>query len=422
MNSRYARSNTRAMRRLPRFHLLMVTVLGVALVSLSCAPRRRTTTTHETAKLPQEIVTKSLSLARDYVLRSQRPEGNFRYEHNFRTGESLPGDNQVRQAGTLWAVAVLNRERSTERSRKVLRRGLSFFQDNSRTAAGRGRYVAYPGAQRGATGSVALVGLALVEAIQSEPVPGSQDQFRAQLQGYIRFLLSLRKPDGRFAGRYDLDDGRGSAPPSPYSDGETLLLLTKAAPLLNRPKWRELAIESARGMHETYVRRALADRADLDVTKGFYQWGTMTYFEMFANDWADAENWAERGIRMGEWMIDVHHTLWRRKNTAYAHEGLAVAWELARRTGRTAAMQKIGHIHHLGLRKLISWQVGGPLSNRYLQSLESVPDEALGGVMNSAANPVLRIDVTQHFSHALILTRRFMYGETEPRRPSSVIY
>jgi UDP-N-acetylmuramoyl-tripeptide--D-alanyl-D-alanine ligase len=112
---------------------------------------------------------------------------------------------------------------------------------------------------------------------------------------------------------------------------------------------------------------------------------------------------------MGEWMIDVHRTLWRRKNTSYAHEGLAVAWELARRTGRKEARKKIGHIQDLGLRKLISWQVGGPLPTAYLQGLEDVPEQAVGGAMNSRADPVLRIDVTQHFAHALLLTRRFLY-------------
>ena len=35
--------------------------------------------------------------------------------------------------------------------------------------------------------------------------------------------------------------------------------------------------------------------------------------------------------------------------------------------------------------------------------------KAIGGVMNSKSYPKLRIDVTQHQMHAVILARRFIY-------------
>ena len=36
-------------------------------------------------------------------------------------------------------------------------------------------------------------------------------------------------------------------------------------------------------------------------------------------------------IELSDWMIDVHQTLLRGRNTAYAHEGIIHAYELARR-------------------------------------------------------------------------------------------
>jgi UDP-N-acetylmuramoyl-tripeptide--D-alanyl-D-alanine ligase len=390
-----------------------VTLVCVVMAGFSCAvqgPMGETGARDVSPRLPRKVVTESLELARRHLMRSQTSDGNFRYEYDFSTGETLPSDNQVRQAGALWALALLHADRPTPQSRRILSRGLSFFRRHSRTTSEGLRYIVYPGARAGTTGTVALVSLSLVEVIETDWGSDWAAGLREELWEYVGFLRSLRTDDGRFQGRYSLEDGSGLGAPSPYSDGEALLLLTRVAQLLDREDLRDVALESAKSMHRTYVQEALVNQADIPTAKQFYQWGCLAYYEICSAGWPGARKWAGITVQMGEWMIDVHRTLWRRKNTAYAHEGMAIAWELARRTERTKARRKIGHIHDLGLRKLISWQVGGPLPNSYLQSLEEVPDQAVGGVMNSRANPVLRIDVTQHFAHALLLTRRFMYN------------
>jgi UDP-N-acetylmuramoyl-tripeptide--D-alanyl-D-alanine ligase len=69
-----------------------------------------------------------------------------------------------------------------------------------------------------------------------------------------------------------------------------------------------------------------------------------------------------------------------------------------------------------GLDKLISWQVG--------MGAEKRPDvitwdgaKGLGGVQNSHDESGLRIDVTQHQMHAIILTRRLVYTQIEAPWP-----
>ena len=150
---------------------------------------------------------------------------------------------------------------------------------------------------------------------------------------------------------------------------------------------------------------------DSDLTRGFYQWGSMAFYEIYTTDWRGVEQYANRTIDLAYWMIDVHRTLERRKNTAYAYEGLITAWELARLTNNHQARNKIGQVINKGLYKLISWQIGGPIPNKYLHKHNTSNPKAIGGVMNSKSNPKLRIDVTQHQMHALILARRFIHKE-----------
>ena len=121
------------------------------------------------------------------------------------------------------------------------------------------------------------------------------------------------------------------------------------------------------------------------------------------------EKYAEWVIDLAYWMIDVHRTLMRRRNTAYAYEGMICAWERARLTGNTEALQKIGDVINDGLYKLTSWQVGSPNQNAFLLRNRSNDPKAIGGVMNHRKEAPLRIDVCQHQMHAVILATRFLY-------------
>ena len=63
-----------------------------------------------------------------------------------------------------------------------------------------------------------------------------------------------------------------------------------------------------------------------------------------------------------------------------------------------------------GLEKLTSWQVGGPLANDFIRkNLKTSNPRAVGGIQNSKDNSVLRVDVTQHQMHAVLLALNYVY-------------
>ena len=114
---------------------------------------------------------------------------------------------------------------------------------------------------------------------------------------------------------------------------------------------------------------------------------------------------------VSDWMIDVHHTLWRGRNTGYAYEGLIHAYELARRRGDKEHQAKLACTIDIGLEYLLEWQVGGPLANRFARRVSHDHRLAVGGIQNLPHGPGLRIDVTQHQMHAILLARRYVYRE-----------
>ena len=93
----------------------------------------------------------------------------------------------------------------------------------------------------------------------------------------------------------------------------------------------------------------------------------MAFFELATSGWPDTEKYGDYVMELADWMIDVHKTLKRRRNTAYAYEGIIHAYELAVQRKETQRAEKYAQVIETGLRKLTSWQVGGPLANRFIR-------------------------------------------------------
>ena len=232
---------------------------------------------------------------------------------------------------------------------------------------------------------------------------------RADLDGYLKMLVAARTDDGRFHGWYDKRSGAVRGPPSPYYDGEALLALTKAARYLGRRDLIPTVLSAADAGHEHNVRRALAADPDSSRTKGYYQWSSMAFFEIGTSGWPNTDKYRRYVLELADWMIHEHATLTRNLNTAYAYEGIVHAHEIARRHGDSARVARYGAVIDIGLHQLTGWQVGHSLADGLWMDTDGAPARAHGGVQNSWANPVLRIDVVQHQMHAVILARRYVY-------------
>jgi UDP-N-acetylmuramoyl-tripeptide--D-alanyl-D-alanine ligase len=366
---------------------------------------------YQSGELNRQILDKSLVLGKSFLLNNQQPAGNFNYEYNFLTKETGKGDSQVRQAGALWGLSLIHNDDPGRESYNALVKGFKFFLNNSFLMMDSLRFVKYPDTHNGRTGTLALLCLAYIEFLSAD-FRGEYDSiFYDHFNEYFRFLLSLRKDDGSFYSTYRYTSGEGYGEPSPYFDGESLLAMVKAARYLDFQYLKPLILESAESMYQRHVTIAREVEDDSPVTKGFYQWGSMSFLGIYKAGWGD--QYAQWLIDLAYWMIDIHKTIWRTKKTAYAHEGMISVWKAANVTGNKKTKKKIGRVVNKGLYKLTTWQVGGPVENRYLRKHPTDDPVAVGGIMNCRKCPVLRIDVTQHQMHAVILARKYIYTATQ---------
>ncbi|NQU22280.1 MAG: hypothetical protein HQ567_13440 [Candidatus Nealsonbacteria bacterium] len=352
----------------------------------------------------------SLDVGRQFLVNIQRPEGNFFYELNLVTGEIKDTDNAVRQAGTLWSVALMHQHTPGDDTRTAVERGLAFFDKVSRTTDDGGTYIVYPGRPASATGTVALVTLTLIELLHAEPEHPNAASYRQRVDEQIRFLLSLRQKEGLFSGGFDAKTGRGTSEPSPFYDGETLLALSKAANYLDRDDLEPILVESADAMYRAYFVKSLKDDPKKETAVQFYQWGSMAMLEIYKTGCKGSEQCADRAIEMALWKAGRLSDT-PKYNASHAYEGLASAWEIARLSGNKEAQKTIGEKIESGVPILLTWQVGGPAPNQFLRDNPPKDKKAIGGVMSGPEDPLLRIDVTQHQMHALLLVRRYVLGD-----------
>ena len=412
MNKNNADPNMKTKKLLHHIALVAMTtgiVISFALLLFSCDFNR-------SKSLNRETLDRSLELGTQFMLNHQKSEGNFTYIYDWIEETYDPGDNQVRQAGAMWGLAVIYSATPTPEIGAAVEKAMDFFVQNSKLTPEGQRYVTYPDEGTGRIGTVALCALAHIDYLRAAKSQISKEKFqhyRQLLEEYLEFLIRARMQTTPKAGlwhqSYSLSSGHPYGKPSPYFDGESLLALVKAAKYMGREDLQPIIIASADAGYYHNIQEALQEDPDSSTTKGYYQWSSMIFFEIATSGWSDTEKYGDYVIELANWMIDVHETLKKTRNTAYAYEGIIHAYQLAVQRNDTEHIKKFAHVIETGLTKLTSWQVGSPLMNDFIRSQATNNPLAIGGVQNHSRESPLRIDVAQHQMHAVILARRYVY-------------
>ena len=373
----------------------------------------------QTPPLTREILMQSLEAARAYYLNQQKTDGNFKYLLDLSDGKTSDDDNQVRQAGAIWGLACLNRDFFNEPTRRALLLGFDFFIQNIKTLPTGETVIVYPGEKNLNSGTVALFCLALTDFLAGQDKyldQNTKDKYRRILFTHLQFLRTMELDDGSWSRAYELSSGIRKSVPSSYYDGEALLAYCKAARLYNRKDLiRRINFALPRLIHRYTVQTWQPD-GDQDLTKGFYQWGSMAFAEYVEAGWEPhAKLAADAAMALAWWQIDENQLEAKKANVAYAVEGLAATWRIARMTKREAEEKRLKSVIDNIMGKLILCQYKGPFMqyNPYLMGLKNVVPEAYGGITAALNSPFVRIDNVQHQVHATLLMLEYLYPETK---------
>lgn len=386
------------------------------------------------SKLPKitgEALDQAIEAARYYIISQQSSRGNFRYSMDLTDPEFTElNDNAVRQAGTLWSICNLNRDRFNEPTRQTCLLALDFFIHYTRPLPNSDlKVITYKGNRQVKTGMVALFCLGVIDFLTGQEKYMSSEQQQPYLEALydnLRFLRSQEMANGCWVKDYTNDPTKPPLPPgeepetSPYYNGEAMLAYLFAVrfyrdrPELPAPEGLEERVHYAMPrLLRHYAVECLRSDEGMAETKGFFQWGLMScalYHDLFPDSIPSIiENAA---LALSWWQIFNNRMDTRNGNTAYAIEGLVAAWHIAHQNGRAVEAQKIYDAIEKTLAKLMTWQVGGPFESYnpfLLKWKDKTPAAAYGGVTESATSGYIRIDNVQHQLHAMLLARQYLW-------------
>lgn len=367
-------------------------------------------------KLTPAILQESLDKGCNYLATNQHEAGNFNYQYDFVKQELDEDDSQVRQAGALWGITLCyQHDPSNGRYRESVEKGLRFFFKHAVSGPKADMmYAGYPGESVSEMGTNALLGLSIVDYLRA--TKDESGEFIAELKEHLKKLVNffryMQKDDLHFCQEFDTIHKEKDNSHSPYFDGESMLFLVKVAKYIDGYSDLIPLIETTTPvLAKAYTQDVWPNKHDSDLTKGFYQWSSMFMAEYYQAGWKNSDQIGTIVLMLGHWIIYTHNILKRRRNTGYAFEGIASAYEIAKSQQNEKVSSIFASVIDEGLYKLTTWQVGGPLSieNHFLLDNPTAEEIAIGGVMNARNEAELRIDTTQHQMHAVAMAIDSLY-------------
>ncbi len=369
---------------------------------------------YEYPPVTKEALVQAIELGRSYFLNQQKSDGNFVYMLDLQNGETVHKDNAVRQAGALWALCSLCRDRYNEPTGKAARLGIDFFAKNVITLANGTQCARYPGNPAISTGTPALLSLALIEYIRGRGQYMEADlrlKYQGLLDTHLNYLKSMEMPNGSWSAMYEIEHGLQSTKTSGYYDGETLLAYIKAAKYMGRsdliPRI-EMAIPM---LLKKYTLDCWGPGGDANTSKAFSQWSMMAMWEYYDADWNTHDALIADAIQAyGWWAIHSNKLEARSGNTGYAIEGLIGVHNVLEAAGRKEDAAKVHAVIMRIMSRLLTLQCGSPLSkyNDALAAITKLPDGAAGGIINAEDDPRVRIDTHQHQMHAMLMLLKLL--------------
>lgn len=349
----------------------------------------------ERASYTKELVAQTYEQAMRWFLQAQNSKGIFVYLYNPVTGTITSSNNELRQlmASRVLAAASVKDERLQVAHQK----NLDFiFEHWYKTEGDRG-YVLYE--EKSKLGANAMLLRTLVYSPRFEA-------YRTETQALAQGILSLQQSDGSFVPwlkeptySYDADYLLT------FYSGEALLALVEYYERTNDLALITPIEQSAQFYIDKYV-----TNLDEHYYPAYVPWHTMAYAKLY--EITGNTRYADAVFILNDKLLellDTTETVGRFYNPqtpqygsphsssdAVYLEGLAYAYEIARKTG--------DEVRSKTYRKAITIAVQNIASLQYRESIPvytAAPHTYLGAIRISKDNPSIRIDTTQHTIDAL---------------------
>jgi len=361
----------------------------------------------QTPELSRSHIIVAIEGARQYLLANQRSDGNFRDFLDFRQQVRPGPDNQVHQAGALWALASISRDRPTRPTQAATIRGIDFFLKISETLLCGEAAPIYPESLEIHTATVAQVALALIEFIRGHERQisvGGRGLYETWLSRYLDYLQAMEIGNGSWASTYAHAVDQRNAQPDAAADALALLAYCRAARYCGRSALIPKIEAAMPRLLERYTINAWKANPNSPSTRAFFAPALLACAEYVEAGWKNADIVADAALAMVWWKLYEDQLLARTGNSAYALEGLLAAARIARHQNNSAATTRLDALILPIIARNLRLQIDGPFAaaDPYMLRLPAIAT-ATGGIVNHRGSGIVRISNVQYFLNAMLM-------------------
>ena len=355
----------------------------------------------------QEIIKNSVA----WIVNSQLDSGRFNYEYLPYLDKYTDDDNIVRQAGTLYSLAMTARRDVDNKYdlEPTIRKSLEYLESISESGEFNDRdFLCVLDRRLGdkcKLGATALTLAAMMESFQAYPELESDYQDLAK--EYKEYLLAVRNPDAGFRGYFNpKPNGLQTSKESSFFNGETLLALT-----MYQQYKPESEIESTIKEVFTYV----LTTADRD--PGLYLWA-MASVNLLDQHYSDSRYLPYIRLYVGERLATARAKSQSVSNYCAYTEGLASASVMMSRHLDDADMSFYTDNLNTALSKNATLQITSDdiVRMSIVPELDFLsinnPEQAIGGFLTGQNDLMQRIDYTQHCLSAYVINLVDLNGQS----------
>lgn len=333
------------------------------------------------------VLTNTMDMIDGWYTRVQKNDGDFRYLISVPQGKTLKGNNIVRQAGSLYALAQYYNYRRNVTTKQTLDRGFGYFTKLLEPQGTDASAIVFKGKKQSNASALLLLGL--VEYIEANPQ--ENERYKVLAQKLANYLVTTQTEKGSFINMWDPQPKE-----SDYNNGETMYALIRAYKLFKTPQYLA-SVEKAAAYFESYYDTRYFNSA-------FYSWGMAGFAHLyivrpkesywqFLKDSTDTY-WNARGKAAHGYIVTGGKDT---PSLAVFLEGTAhTAW-LAKEKDEKYYTFLRKHIEE-SLIYLTRYQPGNPYS-----SIKTTKPQIQGGICRDIPCSALRIDSTQHYLSAIYL-------------------
>lgn len=383
-------------------------------------------------RITREQLVDALVLAAQFLVRSQTPEGEYRYIYRPFRDDRWSDENNIVRAGLCPKVVIMAHElRPDPALLASARRGIDYTLRFLQRGDGR-CWIRHrdPGDTEPNVkmGVVAVTIISILELARVDSI----DDYRDELECLANQLLAMQQPSGQFT-HYDVPRGhRSYGQHNTIYPGEIMLALSRMYEFTREERFKQ-AFDRALEFQRRWFRstRALTtpdgiypDNRRIDLI-AFEPWGIMAVEDMYRQ--TGEQQYADFGFELVEFMDgSFHYDLGRAQYPDYVGgyfktqlelpainscgytEGAAAAFAIALRAGDRIEERRLALL--LGLRFVLQLQY------RPGESLFHVPDPdtASGGFRYNLSASRVRNDYMYHAMNALALAAFTLRPEDYP--------